>query len=722
MNMSKFFKQIKRISLISLSLTVILSSFVFGVPTAAATDSSIWNGSDLDADFEGSGTENDPYQINSAAELYGFAKKYCGEGPIASEGKYFELNTDVYLNDVSSSDWMNKSNKPHEWAFFNTWTINGNAQGFRGNFNGNGHTVYGMYYENPNDWAAIMGLIPFASGNAVITNVNIKNAYVHSSSYAGSLGSIVGVINKDGGKTASNVTITKCVADDTNDFSGLTNAFAGGIVGVVRESAVTVKYCGSAVKFNSNSKPAGQGGGILGKNSGCGMTGLSITNSYSVASFSMGIPDALYETFTDDAEPLFSCNNWPSQIVYVKSSKLMMGADALTYMGDLDWNVWQANNSAFPTIKGSTSYVKPVSDGIDVWDGTTAVTYDGGTGTVNDPYLVSTPEQLRKVILTPLTGESGEYYLLTNDIYINDVSDYANWYNKAPANNWRKNELFTKSFTGHIDGNGYAVYGVYHSEDNNVYWGNMNRYAGLITNIGTGSSITNLHIRKSFVCSEYAGALIGSIGGTAGNADGTVTISGCSADDTVSVHGLYTGGLIGCAQATLTVDNCYSSASLAGDSAKGGIYGNAWAGNANHTIKNSYSYGAYPVAMTANNASAKLPAEGKRVYENVYSFYTDYEQENWENIISVSDYSEMTALDLPYWYGTEKKLLVNRGKATFDVSGDGSETPDSKDLAALRMAFLSSDSFNAVHDCNDDGEYNILDLIHLKKVIAGFFA
>ena len=60
------------------------------------------------------------------------------------------------------------------------------------------------------------------------------------------------------------MTITKCVADDTNDFSGFTNAFAGGIVGVVRESAVTVKYCGSAVKFNSGSRPAGQGGGILG--------------------------------------------------------------------------------------------------------------------------------------------------------------------------------------------------------------------------------------------------------------------------------------------------------------------------------------------------------------------------------------------------------------------------------------------------------------------------
>ncbi len=126
--------------------------------------------------------------------------------------------------------------------------------------------------------------------------------------------------------------------------------------------------------------------------------------------------------------------------------------------------------------------------------------------------------------------------------------------------------------------------------------------------------------------------------------------------------------------------------------------------------------------MTTDNSGAKLPAEGKRAYENVYSFFEAYEQENWENIISVSDYSEMAALELPYWYGTEKKLLVNRGKATCDISGDGSGTPDSEDLAALRKAFLMSDSFNVMYDCNNDGEYNILDLIHLKKVITGFFA
>ena len=83
MKTNKFFEQIKRISMISLSLTVILSTFVFAAPVSATGNIEIWNGSDLDADFAGSGTKDDPYQINSAAELYGFAKKYCGEGPIA---------------------------------------------------------------------------------------------------------------------------------------------------------------------------------------------------------------------------------------------------------------------------------------------------------------------------------------------------------------------------------------------------------------------------------------------------------------------------------------------------------------------------------------------------------------------------------------------------------------------------------------------------------------
>ena len=57
----------------------------------------------------------------------------------------------------------------------------------------------------------------------------------------------------------------------------------------------------------------------------------------------------------------------------------------------------------------------------------------------------------------------------------------------------------------------------------------------------------------------------------------------------------------------------------------------------------------------------------------------------------------------------------------FYGNGDGSETPDASDLIALRKVFLDSDSYIAVYDCNNDGKYDNLDLIRLKKVLAGFF-
>ena len=76
-----------------------------------------------------------------------------------------------------------------------------------------------MYYENPNDWAAVMGLIPFASGNAVISNVNLRHSYVKASSYNGNIGGIVGFVNINSDGSASSVKISKCVVDNTVDFS-----------------------------------------------------------------------------------------------------------------------------------------------------------------------------------------------------------------------------------------------------------------------------------------------------------------------------------------------------------------------------------------------------------------------------------------------------------------------------------------------------------------------
>ena len=103
---------------------------------------------------------------------------------------------------------------------------------------------------------------------------------------------------------------------------------------------------------------------------------------------------------------------------------------------------------------------------LDIWDGTIADAYAGGTGTQADPYLISTPEQLARMIgYDVLTNYSGnvangsvdKYYKLTTDIYLNDVSK-AKWYEGSGINHWFN--AGSSRFCGYFDGAGYTVYGL----------------------------------------------------------------------------------------------------------------------------------------------------------------------------------------------------------------------------------------------------------------------
>ena len=82
---------------------------------------SIWNGVDVSTKLSGSGTSNNPYQINSAAELAYLASAVnAGE---SYSGKYFVLNVDINLNGKS-------------------WTpIGTKANPFAGTFDGNGKQI-----------------------------------------------------------------------------------------------------------------------------------------------------------------------------------------------------------------------------------------------------------------------------------------------------------------------------------------------------------------------------------------------------------------------------------------------------------------------------------------------------------------------------------------------------------------------------------------------------
>ena len=94
-----------------------------------------------------------------------------------------------------------------------------------------------------------------------------------------------------------------------------------------------------------------------------------------------------------------------------------------------------------------------------VWSGGTAAEYAGGQGTQGDPYQIATGEQLALLVQTDATATAGKYYVLTEDIRLNDTSA-EDW--KQSATPWVQS---TVSFRGQLDGQGHVVEGLFIDAD-----------------------------------------------------------------------------------------------------------------------------------------------------------------------------------------------------------------------------------------------------------------
>lgn len=148
----------------------------------------------------GSGTEADPYQIATAEQLallsyycteegidYLFHSKELGLDLVES---YFILTDDIELNDISNIDeWGEKAPKY-------AWTPIGSYWSFNGHFDGQGHTISGMYIYNTeikdtgSPALGNLGLFGDIS-QAEIRNVTVKDSYIHTEGALERVGGIV---------------------------------------------------------------------------------------------------------------------------------------------------------------------------------------------------------------------------------------------------------------------------------------------------------------------------------------------------------------------------------------------------------------------------------------------------------------------------------------------------------------------------------------------------
>lgn len=160
--------------------------------TVQATSVSVWDGT---VDTSWFTNDKESYDIYTAAQLAGFAK-LCDDA--AHEDRFrgvtINLMADIVLNDTSNFDNWGKKAPQNEWEpIGHEGSVIMGYCPFAGIFNGNGHTITGMYIENTEIgfWGTTSTLGFFeALCGATIQNLKFDKAYVRASGPAGAVAGI----------------------------------------------------------------------------------------------------------------------------------------------------------------------------------------------------------------------------------------------------------------------------------------------------------------------------------------------------------------------------------------------------------------------------------------------------------------------------------------------------------------------------------------------------
>ena len=169
----------------------------------------------------GSGTEEDPYQIATAEQLALMGKVNDDWAPEYNKA-YYVLTADIQLNDVGN--YENWKETPPEYQ----WKPVGDS--FKGNFDGDGHVISGMYVRSVEDCYYI-GLFSYLSSGS-ISNVNIEKGFLYVKDSGIDAGGLVG-------DALGNVKVENCSVD-IDACSEVTNGTdqVGGIVGYCQKGVV----------------------------------------------------------------------------------------------------------------------------------------------------------------------------------------------------------------------------------------------------------------------------------------------------------------------------------------------------------------------------------------------------------------------------------------------------------------------------------------------------
>ena len=231
---------------------------------------SVWDGS-RELWTRGSGTEGDPYLIETAAQLAFLS--YMVNKDFDTQGLYFRLTTDIDLNGSEDQPWIPIGLCDRGFDEDGCDRGNLNSTGFaprsmfRGHFDGGGHSISNIYVDNEGSYAGLFGYADsWVEGDtAVIENVYVTNGYVNGNESGGIVGHGGLVIisrcrngaDIEGNRVGGIVGIGAKVVSNCSNIGRLKGSDVGGIASTM--SATEISEC-----FNEGDIEASRfGGGIL---------------------------------------------------------------------------------------------------------------------------------------------------------------------------------------------------------------------------------------------------------------------------------------------------------------------------------------------------------------------------------------------------------------------------------------------------------------------------
>ena len=530
---------------------------------------------------------NGVYQIANAGQLYWFAAYVntydYDNATYPNVAANAVLTADITVNegDVAGYD----GTKAEGWR---VWTpIAPNRATYAGKFDGQGHTISGLYFNNEDiDDGKYVGLFGHMENGGEIQNVGLKNSYFRGRNY---IGGICGSNYKTG-------TIRNCYSE-ANVTGVVVGADIGGVVG---ENNGTVENCYNTGNVVGNKWVGGVCGYNDGTNNNCYNTGKvtgtsyvgdvcgqndkgTLTNCYYLADSETNNNDGTFgktaEQFASGEVAYLLNGSESTDVAFCQNLDNGEPTDATPVLDSTHGTVYQ-----FTNCNHADTYTnnKDAKSGDHSWDDNGFCRYNDShyaePEQVNGVYQIENAGQLYWFAAFVNTEENRTYpntsanAVLTKDIVVNEnvLNEDGTLNTSGTFREWIPIGDYISRYAGKFNGQNHTVSGLYYDDSG---------YAGLFSMMNDGT-ILNVGVVDSYLkSSSVSGAICAWNNGTIENCYNSGRIYG--KEDCGGISG-FNGGII---------KNCYNTGTLEGgmDGTLNGVGGIC--GYNDETIENCHSVG-----------------------------------------------------------------------------------------------------------------------------------